>query len=391
MPESHDIGIYDPQVPLQTGRADRVRPVRWWWMVWLCLFVTQAGAASLPLDRITLPPGFTIAIYAADVPNARGMTLGRNGTLFVGSKEKGNVYAVVDKDGDQRADQVFTVASGLPMPVGVAYRKGALYVSSVDRILRFDGIEERLSNPPAAVTVTDRFPKERSHGWKFIAFGPDGKLYVPVGAPCNICEPEPDRYGLIARINEDGGDYEVVARGVRNSVGFDWDPATRELWFTDNGRDWLGDDQPPDELNHAPKAGLHFGYPYCHGGTIADPEFGAKHSCPEFTPPAVALGPHVASLGMRFYTGAMFPPEYRGRIFIAEHGSWNRTEKNGYRITVVSRDQQGAPTYAVFAQGWLRGQQAWGRPADVLVMPDGALLVSDDLAGVIYRISYRQP
>ncbi|SLM47198.1 L-sorbosone dehydrogenase [Nitrospira japonica] len=361
-----------------------------WWMLWLFLLMTPAEAASLPLDHITLPPGFTISIYADDVPNARGMALGRNGVLFVGSKEKGNVYAVVDKDGDQRADQVFTIAGGLQMPVGVAYRNGALYVSSVDRILRFDGIEERLANPPPPVTVTDRFPHDKQHGWKFIAFGPDGKLYVPVGAPCNICEPDPDRYALIARIDADGGGHEVVARGVRNSVGFDWDPATRELWFTDNGRDWLGDDQPPDELNHAPKAGMHFGYPYCHGGTIADPEFG-KRPCREFTPPAATLGPHVASLGMRFYTGAMFPSEYRRRIIIAEHGSWNRTEKNGYRLTVVSRDDNGTLSYSVFAQGWLRGQQAWGRPADVLVMPDGALLVSDDLAGVIYRISYHEP
>lgn len=360
-------------------------------MVWLCVSVVQAEAASLPLDQVTLPPGFTISVYADDVPNARGMALGQNGVLFVGSKEKGKVYAVVDKDGDQRADQVFTIAGGLQMPVGVAYRKGTLYVSSVDRIVKFEDIDRRLSNPPPPVTVTDRFPHDKPHGWKFIAFGPDGKLYVPVGAPCNICEPDPDRYALISRIDEDGGGYEVVARGVRNSVGFDWDPATRELWFTDNGRDWLGDDQPPDELNHAPKAGLHFGYPYCHGGTIADPEFGGKRACREFTAPAVALGAHVASLGMRFYTGAMFPPEYRGRIFIAEHGSWNRTEKSGYRLTVVSRDDKGTPTYSVFAQGWLRGQRAWGRPADVLVMPDGALLVSDDLAGVIYRISYQKP
>jgi glucose/arabinose dehydrogenase len=343
------------------------------------------------LDKIKLPPGFAITVYADHVPNARGMTLGRNGTLFVGSRDKGEVYAVVDKDGDQRADTVLTIASDLRMPVGVAYRNGSLYVSAVDRILRFDQIEERLTKPPPPVVVTDSFPNERSHGWKFIAFGPDEKLYVPVGAPCNICEPDPDRYALIARVNPDGSGYEVVARGVRNSVGFDWDPQTKDLWFTDNGRDYLGDNQPPDELNHAPKPGLHFGYPYCHGGTIADPEYGNKHACREFTPPAVALGPHVASLGMRFYTGTMFPPEYRNQIFIAEHGSWNRSEKIGYRITLVSRDEQGHLRYSVFAKGWLHGQTAWGRPVDVLVMPDGALLVSDDSAGVIYRISYRRP
>jgi glucose/arabinose dehydrogenase len=348
-------------------------------------------AGSLPLDTITLPPGFSITVYADNVPNARGMTLGRNGIVFVGTKDKGDVYAVMDKDGDQRAETVLTIARGLHMPVGVAYRNGSLYVSAVDRILRFDKIEQRLANPPPPVTITDGFPKEKPHGWKFIAFGPDGKLYVPVGAPCNICEPDPDRYALIARLNPDGSGYEIVARGVRNSVGFDWDPTTHDLWFTDNGRDWLGDNQPPDELNHAPKPGLHFGYPYCHGGTIPDPEYGSKHACGEFTAPAVALGPHVASLGMRFYTGTMFPPEYRNQIFIAEHGSWNRTEKIGYRITLVSRDEQGHLRYSVFAEGWLQGQEAWGRPVDLLVMPDGALLVSDDSAGAIYRISYRKP
>jgi len=357
----------------------------------LCFAASRIDAGTLPLETITLPPGFSITLYADNVPNARGMTLGANGTVFVGSREKGQVYAVIDKDGDQRADQVFTIAKGLNMPVGVAFQNGSLYVSAVDRILRFDKVEQRLTNPPSPVTITDGFPKETHHGWKFIAFGPDGKLYVPVGAPCNICEPEPDRYALIARINPDGSGYEVVARGVRNSVGFDWDPKNRDLWFTDNGRDWLGDNQPPDELNHAPKPGLHFGYPYCHGGTIPDPDFGGKHACREFTAPAVALGPHVASLGMRFYTGSMFPPEYRNQVFIAEHGSWNRSEKIGYRITLVSRNEQGDLRYSVFAQGWLQDQKAWGRPVDLLVMPDGALLVSDDSAGLIYRISYKKP
>ena len=354
----------------------------------LVLLAIPVHGGSLPLEKIKLPPGFSITIYAVDVPNARAMALGPNGTVFVGSKSKGDVYALVDKDGDQHADRVFTIASGLRMPVGVAYAKGSLYVSAVDRILRLDNIDSRLADPPAPVTVTDRFPQESSHGWKFIAFGPDGKLYVPVGAPCNICEPDPDRYALIGRMNPDGSGYEIVARGVRNSVGFDWDPTSRELWFTDNGRDYLGDNAPPDELNHAPKAGLHFGYPYCHGGDISDPDQGGKHRCSEFKPPALKLGPHVASLGMRFYTGTMFPPEYRNRIFIAEHGSWNRSEKSGYRITMASRDDQGRLQYSVFAEGWLQGQEAWGRPVDVLVMPDGALLVSDDAAGVIYRISY---
>ena len=348
----------------------------------------QTDAGSLPLDTIKLPPGFAISIYADKVPNARGMTLGPNGTLYVGTMNKGDVYAVMDKNGDQRADEVVTIARGLHMPAGVAYRNGSLYVSAVDRILRFDEIEKKLNNLPPPVVIADRFPKETRHGWKFIAFGPDGKLYVPVGAPCNICEPDSDRYALIGSLNPDGTGYEIVARGVRNSVGFDWDPTTHDLWFTDNGRDDLGDNQPPDELNHASKPGLHFGYPYCHGGTIPDPEYGSRRACREFTAPAVTLGPHVASLGMRFYTGAMFPEEYRDQIFIAEHGSWNRSEKIGYRITLVSRDEQGRVRYSVFAEGWLQGQKAWGRPADVLVMPDGALLVSDDSAGVIYRIHY---
>lgn len=359
-------------------------------LILLC-FGNPTEAGPLPLDKIKLPPGFTIAIYADNVPNARGMTLGHDGTLFVGTRDKGDVYAVLDKDGDQRADEVLTIARGLQMPVGVAYQKGSLYVSAVDRILRFDDIDTQLKHVPPPTVVTDHFPKEASHGWKFIAFGPDEKLYVPVGAPCNICEPDPDRYALIARLNPDGSGYEIVARGVRNSVGFDWDPTTHDLWFTDNGRDHLGDNQPPDELNHATEAGLHFGYPYCHGRAISDPHFGRKRACREFTAPAVTLGPHVAPLGMRFYTGTMFPKEYRNQIFIAEHGSWNRSEKIGYRITLVSRDEQGRTRYSVFAKGWLQGEKAWGRPADVLVMPDGALLVSDDSAGVIYRIAYSEP
>jgi hypothetical protein len=240
------------------------------------------------------------------------------------------------------------------------------------------------------VTVNDQFPKDRHHGWKFIAFGPDGMLYVPVGAPCNICQPDENRYALITRMKADGSGREIFARGIRNTVGFDWHPATKELWFTDNGRDQLGDDIPPDELNHAPKKGLHFGYPYCHGGDIPDDQFGKKHSCTEFTPPAQKLGPHVATLGMRFYTGSMFPPEYHNQIFIAEHGSWNRSTPIGYRITVVGLNKNRAISYKVFAEGWLQGRRAWGRPVDVLVMRDGALLVSDDSAGAIYRIGYKQ-
>lgn len=347
-----------------------------------------ANGERLPLDKISLPPGFKISVYAGDVPGARSMTLSPNGTLFVGTRTLGAVYALVDRDRDNAAEEVITLARGLNMPNGVAFRDGALYVAEVNRVLRYDNIEAALNDPPKPVVVNDTFPTDRHHGWKFIRFGPDGKLYVPVGAPCNICEPVEGRYGGIFRMEPDGTGLEQFALGVRNSVGFDWHPATEELWFTDNGRDWMGDDMPPDELNHAPRKGLHFGFPYCHGRSVPDPEFGKSRRCGAFTPPARELGPHVASLGMRFYTGEMFPEKYRGQIFIAEHGSWNRTTPIGYRVTLVRLEGGRAVAYEVFAEGWLQGGRAWGRPVDLLVMPDGALLVSDDHAGAIYRISY---
>jgi len=343
---------------------------------------------DLPLEQVKLPPGFEISIYAADVPNARSMTLSSNGILFVGNRGGDNVYAVVDRDKDNRADEVITVATDLNMPNGVAFRDGALYVAEVDRILRFDNIEENLRNPPEPVVVNDSYPSDTHHGWKFIRFGPDGKLYVQVGAPCNVCKREDERYASITRMNPDGSGVEVYAHGVRNSVGFDWNPETNELWFTDNGRDWLGDNLPPDELNHAPRKGMHFGFPYYHGNDISDPEFGSERKLEEFTPPAQELGPHVAALGMRFYTGTMFPEDYRNQIFIAEHGSWNRSVPIGYRITLVRLKENTPVSYEVFAEGWLEGRSAWGRPVDILVMPDGALLVSDDKADVIYRVSY---
>jgi glucose/arabinose dehydrogenase len=357
----------------------------------LAMAVSAASATELPLDRIKLPPGFAIELWAR-VDNARQMALGRHdgrgGTLYVGSMRAGKVHAL-RFDADYRVRSVTVIASGLHLPVGVAYRDGSLYVSAVSRILRYDNIDQRLDRPPAPAVVTDSLPTETHHGWKFIAFGPDGKLYVPVGAPCNICKPDPQRYANILRMNADGSGREVFAVGVRNSVGFDWDPQTKELWFTDNGRDWLGNDAPPDELNHAARAGMDFGYPYCHGGEVADPEFGATKRCEEFAAPAQNLGPHVAALGMRFYTGAMFPPQYRNQIFIAEHGSWNRSSKIGYRISLVRLQGGRAVAYETFASGWLEGGDAWGRPADVLVLPDGSLLVADDYAGTIYRITYR--
>ena len=353
------------------------------------LIAACAHAQRLPVDKIRLPPGFQIAVFAGNVPNARGMAWGDKGTLFVGSRGAGNVYALKHQDG--KATQLYTVATGLNMPSGLAFSNGALYVAAVDRILRYDDIEARLeSNPtavPRPVVVSDKFPGETHHGWKYLRFSPDGWLYVPVGAPCNVCEPG-ERHGLIARIRPDGSGHEVFARGVRNSVGFDFDPVTRELWFTDNGRDMMGDDMPSDELNHAPRAGMHFGFPYCHQGDTPDPGY-ARRPCSEFTPPAVKLGPHVAALGMRFYTGTQFPAEYRNNIFIAEHGSWNRSSKIGYRVKRVIVEGGKAVRQVVFAEGWLQGESAWGRPADIEVMADGSLLVSDDHAGAIYRISYR--
>jgi glucose/arabinose dehydrogenase len=357
----------------------------------LLLMATPAAcAADLRLDGITLPPGFAIELYAANVPGARSMTLGARGTLFVGTRGEGKVYALVDPGGERRAVEVITIAKGLDSPNGVAFRDGALYVAEINRVIRFDRIEERLRNPPVPVVVNDSFPTKSHHGWKFIRFGPDGRLYVPVGAPCNICESKDPRFASIMRMDPTGKNLEIFARGVRNTVGFDWHPLTNELWFTDNGRDWLGDDQPPDELNRAPAMGLHFGFPYWHGSVIADPKYGKGHRKEEFTPPERELGPHVASLGMRFYTGSMFPPEYRNRIFIAEHGSWNRSDPLGYRITQVRLNGNRAVSYEVFAQGWLRDDSAWGRPVDLQVMPDGSLLVSDDKAGAIYRITYRK-
>jgi glucose/arabinose dehydrogenase len=288
----------------------------------------------------------------------------------------------------QPGGKVVKIADGLNMPNGVAFRDGALYVAEVSRILKFADIENNLNAKPEV--VFDKLPRDVHHGWKFIRFGPDGHLYIPIGAPCNVCDR--NGYALIGFLNLSTRNLEIHSRGVRNTVGFDWHPATRELWFTDNGRDWLGDELPADELNRAPKAGLHFGFPHCHQGDLADPEFGRSRACSGFEPPARKLGPHVAALGMRFYTGAMFPPEYRNQIFIAEHGSWNRSRKTGYRVSLVKLDPIGKViSYEPFAQGWLQGEHVSGRPVDLEVMPDGSLLLSDDHAGAIYRISYRKP
>ena len=348
------------------------------------------GIAGATVPRITVPPGFRVTTFTSAVPGARSLTLGPKGTVFVGT-QSGSVYAVVDPDHDGAADQVFTIAKGLDMPNGVAVRQGALYVAEVSRVRRYDAIEDHLEAPPAPVTVIDGLPGEHHHGWKFIAFGPDDLLYLPVGAPCNVCESSDARFASILRFRPDGTPVDTMARGVRNTVGFDWEPGSGTLWFTDNGRDLLGDDVPPDELNRAPVAGRHYGFPACHAGTIVDPVFAKGRDCRMFEPPAIALGPHVAAIGMRFYRGTMFPPEYRGQVFIAEHGSWNRSHKVGYRVSLVRVKDGQAVSYEPFAEGWLQGEQAWGRPADVQELPDGSLLVSDEKSGAIYRITYTRP
>ena len=360
------------------------------------LFVNSfSKAASTPttpppsdprLTRIELPEGFHIRVYAEGVTGARSMSLSPDGTLFVGTRPNGRVYALRDEDGDHKAERVIILARGLNNPNGVAFKDGDLYVAEISRILRYRNIEAQLDNPPQPEIVNNAFPTDRHHGWKFIRFGPDGLLYVPVGAPCNICA-RGDPYAAIGRLDANGT-FSIIARGVRNTVGFDWHPETGQLWFTDNGRDRMGDDLPPDELNRVTADGQHFGYPYCHGINIADPVFGDQRNCDEFVAPAQNLGPHVAALGMRFYTGDMFPEKYHNQVFIAEHGSWNRSSKIGYRVTLVRLNDNKAISYEPFAKGWLQGESNWGRPVDVLVMPDGSLLVSDDQAGLIYRISY---
>ena len=362
-----------------------------WWAAALVLLIAGAlfAARDFPLDSIKLPPGFEISVFASSVKDARAMTLGSNGTLFVGSREAGNVYAIVDRNHRGHADEVITIAHGLNEPNGVAFHDRSLYVAEIDRIWRYDNIESQLKNPPRPQLVYSGFPSDEHHGWKFLAFGPDGMLYSNIGAPCNVCEP-PDPYASIARMKPDGSAFEIFARGIRNTVGFDWNPLTKVLWFTENGRDQMGDNIPPDELNIAPRAGMNFGFPKCHGSNIPDPQFGSPADCDKSTPPALEFPAHVAPLGMRFYTGSMFPPEYRNQIFVAEHGSWNRSEPIGYGVVLVRIENNKPVKWEPFAEGWLQKGQAWGRPVDVQVMPDGALLVSDDKADTIYRITYKK-
>jgi glucose/arabinose dehydrogenase len=349
--------------------------------------LTALPEKDIPVDKLKAPPGFTVSVYASGAPNARSMTFGKNGTLFVGSRFPGNVYAIVDK-GDHR--DVKVIAKGLYRSNGVAYKNGTLYVAELSRIIKYENIEANLDNPPAYKVVFDNLPKDEAHGWKFMTLGPDGWLYFQIGSPGNIVMP-PYTHATINRVNPDTGVLEVVARGVRNSVGMDFHPVNHQLWFTNNGRDWVGDDLPNDTLHHVTKANMNFGFPFCHQGDLLDDEFGKGRTCDEFDKPTLKLGPHVASLGMRFYTGKQFPAEYRNNIFIAEHGSWNRTKKVGYNVSRVVLDAKGnVVKYEPFVTGWLQGEEFWGRPADVQVAPDGSLLISDDVAGAIFKVSYKK-
>ena len=354
-----------------------------------CVSVNRAEEkqSDPQLDQLILPKGFSIEYFAKDVDNARSLAIGDKGTVFVGSRNAGNVYALIDSDKDNIADQKIVLASKLRMPNGVAFYKGDLYFAEVSRIGVFRNIEDNLENAISPEIVSNEFPDDGHHGWKYIAIGPDEKLYVPVGAPCNVCLKDNEIYSTICRMNLDGSDLEVYAKGVRNSVGFDWNPADNSLWFTDNGRDMMGDDIPCDELNRVEKIGDHFGFPYCHAGDVADPRYGKERSCAEFKAPEVKLHPHGASLGMKFIEGNYFPMEYTGDIILAEHGSWNRSKPIGYQLSRVILENGKAKSYEDFVTGWLQDGKAWGRPVDVLQMQDGSLLVSDDFNDCVYRIT----
>jgi len=350
--------------------------------------LTGTPAKDIPIQNAKLPPGFKIEIWASGLPLAREMALGGKGTVFVGNRVRDELYAVVDNNGKR---EVKVIAKGLNAPNGVAFKNGTLFVAERERIIRFDDIESHLDSPPAPQVVIDGLPQQPNHFWKYLTMGPDGWLYFNQGAPFNIGLPNYLQASIL-RVNPETKTLEQYAQGVRNSVGLAFHPVTHELWFTDNGRDWLGDDSPSDELNRATRKGEHFGYPFCHQGDTLDPEYGKYRSCKEFTPPVAKLGPHVASLGLRFYTGKMFPAEYHNNILIAEHGSWNRTKKSGYNITRVQLGPKGEVVKTeVFLSGILQGDDFWARINDLLVMPDGSLLISDDWNGAIYRITYANP
>ena len=360
------------------------------------VYSSQASLTSeegLFLDSLRMPEGFHMEVYGR-VDNARSMAMSPDGTLFIGNKANGAVYALQDRNKDLKADTLYTIAKDLNMPNGIAFKDGALYVAEINKLWRYDAIEDHIDDPKATL-IYDDFPEDSHHGWKYISFGPDGKLYVPVGAPCNVCETKDDTYyASIISMDADGTHRQVVAKGVRNTVGLTWHPVTGELWFTDNGRDLLGDDLPPCELNRLSAVGQHFGFPYCHAGELLDPEFGKDKSCENYTSPALKLGPHIAPLGLKFYTGNMFPPAYKNKIIIPEHGSWNRSKNaghTGHKLSLVTEENGVGTHYETFVDGFLNKSTntAWGRPVDVLVLEDGSILISDDKSGTIYRMSYR--
>ena len=348
--------------------------------------------SALPLEKLELPKGFTISVFADSITGARSMCMSPGNTLFVGTKDEDKVYALRDEDGDKVADKKYIIYRGGNSPNGVAFKDGHLYVAEINRILRFKNIESHLENPGKPEVVYDKFPTEKHHGWKFIAFGPDGKLYVPVGAPCNICKSD-DPYASLTRIDTNGKNLEVVQRGIRNTVGFTWHPDTKELWFTDNGRDMMGDDMPNCELNHAPKDFMHFGYPFCHEGSLPDPEFGKGQDCSKYTAPVAKMGAHTAPLGIRYIRNPQLPETYNEAFLIARHGSWNRTEKSGYDVQLVKTNASGQfISMQPFITGWLSKdkKEVWGRPVDIQLLLDGTILISDDYANCIYRVSYKQ-
>lgn len=349
----------------------------------------KPAAAANPLAGLKLPKGFSISIYADKVENAREMAVSPSGIVYVGSRKPDKVYALIDENKDGVADKIVTVAEGLDKPNGVAFLNGDLYVGEISRIIKFADIDRTYASKPSYKVIKDDLPKEGWHGEKYIKAGPDGKLYVPIGAPCNVCNKEDEAYSKIWRMNPDGSNWELVARGVRNTVGFNWHPVTKELWFTDNGRDEMGDNTPSCELNVAPKPGMHFGFPYCHGGVVPDPDFAKGRTCEEFTPPVAKLGPHVAPLGMAFYTGTAFPQAYRNQLFVAEHGSWNRANKIGYQVRLITLYGNQVVSDTAFIDGFLQGEEVSGRPVDIAMLPDGSMLVSDDHAHRIYRITYK--
>jgi glucose/arabinose dehydrogenase len=349
--------------------------------------LTATAPADIPLARLQLPPGFKAELWAHGMPGARAMVRGDAGKIYVGTRTIGRVYEVTD-GGGARSHRV--VVDKLTQPAGVAFSNGALYVMAIDKVLRFDGIESNPAAAPVDLTAAFNLPREQHHNWKYIRFGPDGKLYVPFGAPCNICE-HPPEYGQIRRYNADGSGMEVLARGVRNSVGFDFHPLTRELWFTNHGRDWMGDDTPDDTFNRLSGMGQDFGFPYCHAGSIADRDIRRDDPCRGVARPVALLGPHAAAMGVQFYTGSQFPGEYRHAALIVRKGSWNRTQRSGYDVVAVRANPDGSHAQVTpFITGFMdpATQAFWGRPAYLLQMPDGALLLSDEQTGAIYRISY---